>query len=98
MATEPQVDESYAGLPLDPQVSPANDDSGLRLSALRKRLIRRASPDRSQAPRRTFQFVFLLLNVWLGGAFYLWVRHIETGTTEPWYGLPESRDGSPSPA
>lgn len=80
MATGPQVDESYAGLPLDPQVSPANHGSGLRLSALRKKLIRRASPDRSQALRRTFQFVFLLLNVWLGGAFYFWVRHIETGT------------------
>ncbi len=80
MATGPQVDESYAGLPLDPQVSPANDDSGLRLSPPRKKLTRRASPDRSQALRRTFQFVFLLLNVWLGGAFYFWVRHLETGT------------------
>jgi polyferredoxin len=57
-----------------------NDDSGIRLSTLRKKLIRRALPDHSQAQRRSFQLAFLLLNVWLGGTFYFWVRHIETGT------------------
>ena len=55
------------------------DDSGLRLSVLRKKLVRRALPDHSQALRRSFQFLFLLLNVWLGAIFYAWVRHFETG-------------------
>lgn len=58
-----------------------SDDSGLRLAALRKKLVRRAVPDHSQALRRSFQFVFLAWNVWLGGAFYFWVRHFETGSS-----------------
>ena len=55
----------------------------------RKRLIRRRiAPDHSQAIRRSFQGAFLLLNVWVGAAFYLWVRGFETGlhdrtTTRP---------------
>ena len=52
----------------------------MRLAALRKKLVRRAVPDHSQALRRTFQLAFLLLNVWIGGAFYFWVRHLENGT------------------
>ena len=80
MATGHQVDESYADISAEPRASLLNDDSGVRLSALRRKLVRRTSPDRSQALRRTFQIAFLLLNIWLGGAFYFWVRHIETGT------------------
>jgi polyferredoxin len=60
------------------------DDSGLRLSVLRKKLVRRALPDHSQALRRSFQFLFLLLNVWLGAIFYAWVRHFETGANQTW--------------
>ena len=60
----------------------AADDSGIRLVALRTKLIRRALPDHSQIQRRSFQFAFLLLNVWLGGTFYFWVRHIETGALD----------------
>jgi polyferredoxin len=56
------------------------DDSGIRLGNLRKKLIRRAEPDHSQVLRRSFQIAFLLLNVWVGGAFYFWVRGFETGT------------------
>lgn len=41
----------------------------------KKRLIRRAAKDYSQQLRHSFQFAFLLLNVWIGGEFYLWVRH-----------------------
>ena len=58
----------------------AADDSSLRLKTLRKKLTRRTHPDRSQALRRTFQFAFLLLNVWLGVRFFLWVRAFELGT------------------
>lgn len=45
----------------------------------KKRLIRRTARDYSQALRRSFQFAFLLLNLYLGVTFYLWVRHFETG-------------------
>src|SRR5690349_7249844 len=46
----------------------------------RKKLLRRVLRDRSQRYRRTFQFAFLLLNLWLGGQFYFWVRQFETGS------------------
>jgi polyferredoxin len=42
-------------------------------------LVRRTDNDYSQALRRSFQFGFLLLNVYLGSVFYLWVRYYETG-------------------
>ncbi|HLJ45841.1 MAG TPA: 4Fe-4S binding protein, partial [Bryobacteraceae bacterium] len=44
-----------------------------------KKLVRRADKDYSQKLRRGFQIGFLLWNVYLGGLFYLWVRHYETG-------------------
>ena len=46
----------------------------------RKKLVRRARPDRSQLFRRSFQFAFLALNLWIGGVFYFWVRGFETGS------------------
>lgn len=57
----------------------AASDSGTRPAVLRKKLVRRPSPDYSQPVRRVFQFVFLLLNVGLGGMFYLWVHRLEIG-------------------
>ena len=53
-------------------------DSG-RITVLRKKLLRRMDPDRSQTLRRSFQVGFLLLNVWVGVRFYIWVRQFETG-------------------
>ena len=44
----------------------------------KKKLIRRTGRDYSQLLRRGYQFAFLLMNVWLGGQFYIWVRHFET--------------------
>ena len=52
--------------------------AGIRLA--RKKLVRRAAADHSQHYRRALQFAFLLLNLWLGAAFYFWVRQLETGT------------------
>jgi polyferredoxin len=49
----------------------------------KKKLLRRAETDRSQQWRQGFQLAFLLLNVWLGGEFYLWVRQFETGIAGP---------------
>ena len=48
-------------------------------TAPRKKLVKRAPPDRSQALRRIFQLTFLALNVWIGVEFYLFVRYYETG-------------------
>ena len=48
--------------------------------APKKKLIRRTEKDFSQALRRGYQAAFLLLNVWLGGIFYLWVRSLESGS------------------
>ena len=45
----------------------------------KKRLVRRASPDRSQRWRGFFQIAFLVLNLLLGAQFYLFVRYYETG-------------------
>jgi polyferredoxin len=46
---------------------------------IRKKLVKRAAKDRSQALRRTFQLAFLALNVWIGVEFCLFVRYYETG-------------------
>ena len=45
----------------------------------RKKLRKRAPKDRSQALRRGVQTGFLLLNVWIGIQFFLFVRYYETG-------------------
>ena len=59
----------------------------------RKKLIRRTDRDYSQALRRGYQFAFLLLNVWLGGQFYLWVRHFETAGQSPYVPRPAGVEG-----
>ncbi len=43
------------------------------------RFIRRIRPDHSQAWRRNLQTIFLVLNVWLGIQFVLFVRYFESG-------------------
>ncbi len=45
----------------------------------RKPLLNRRRDDRSQSIRSGLQIGFLLLNVWIGFQFYLWVRYYETG-------------------
>src|SRR5579871_6454414 len=57
----------------------------------KKKLTRRVKDDRSQAIRRTYQLAFLILNVWLGGQFYLWVRHFEVGSA--YVGRPAGVEG-----
>ena len=46
----------------------------------KKKLVRRVGRDYSQLVRRSYQAAFLLLNIWVGGIFYFWVRGLETGT------------------
>ena len=45
----------------------------------RKKLGKRALTEHSQTLRRAVQFTFLLLNLWIGVQFYLFVRYYETG-------------------
>lgn len=58
-----------------------------------KKLIRRSEGDYSQALRRSFQFAFLLLNVYLGATFYFWVRQFETGTLKTSLARPAGVEG-----
>ena len=64
-----------------------------RLRAAKKKLIRRRDRDYSQALRRGYQFAFLLMNVWLGGQFYRWVRHYETAGMSAYVSRPAGVEG-----
>ena len=59
MVTRPEMNDVREQVRLSTR--PANP--GTRLSALRKKLTRRACPDHSQVLRRTIQLAFLFLNV-----------------------------------
>ncbi len=59
----------------------------------KKKLIRRTGRDYSQLLRRGYQFAFLLMNVWLGGQFYIWVRHFETGGQSAYVSRPAGVEG-----
>jgi len=58
-----------------------------------KKLVRRASPDRSQALRRAFQLAFLALNVWIGIQFYRFVQYYESGGRTAWTSRPPGVEG-----
>ena len=77
-----QIDAAVSETSRGPELRPLPDDSLVRLAVVRKKLIRRTQPDHSQWLRRVFQFAFLLLNLWVGGAFYFWVRQLEAGNTD----------------
>jgi polyferredoxin len=59
----------------------------------RKKLARRADRDYSQVLRRSFQFAFLVMNLWLGGLFYIWVRHFESEATTGTVNRPAGVEG-----
>jgi polyferredoxin len=59
----------------------------------KKMLVRRASADRSQQVRRAVQFAFLLLNVYIGVRFLLWVRFFESQGRTFYVGRPAGVDG-----
>ena len=60
---------------------------------IRKKLVKRAAKDRSQALRRGFQLAFLALNVWIGIEFYLFVRYYETGGRSVYGSRPPGVEG-----
>ena len=62
-------------------------------STPKKKLIHRTDREYSQALRRGYQFAFLLLNVWLGSQFYLWVRHFETAGQSRYVTRPPGVEG-----
>ncbi len=51
----------------------------IRTRAEKKRIVRRSVLDRSQRIRHIVQGLFVILNVWIGMQFWLWVRHFERG-------------------
>jgi len=59
----------------------------------KKKLVRRTDHDYSQITRRSFQIAFLLLNVWIGGLFYFWVRQFEPGGRPTSFDRPAGVDG-----
>ena len=78
MATEPN--HICVEMPFHPVLKKPVQVSSVGSTPVRKKLIRRVRPDYSQSIRRGFQFVFFVLNVWIGASFYTWVRGFETGT------------------
>ena len=78
MSTQPhdEVVSSPPPLPLARFPEPAQPKNSQK-----KKLIRRTQRDYSQRLRHSFQYAFLLWNVYLGGLFYIWVRQFETGMT-----------------
>jgi len=62
-------------------------------AARKKTWLRRIDGDTSQQWRRGFQLAFLLLNVWLGGQFYLWVRQLELGNSQSAISRPPGVEG-----
>jgi polyferredoxin len=62
------------------------------MSTQSKPIVRRRR-DRSQTLRSAFQAAFLLLNVWIGARFYLFVRYWETGGVGPRVSRPPGVEG-----
>lgn len=94
MATQEIIPETFRA-PVEPGMSSTAEEltPSKPRSTPRKKLIRRTDRDYSQALRRGYQFAFLLLNVWLGGQFYLWVRHFETAGRSPYVPRPAGVEG-----
>ncbi|MGA7829418.1 MAG: 4Fe-4S binding protein [Terracidiphilus sp.] len=59
----------------------------------KKPFVSRLTPDRSQKVRRTVQFSFLLLNIWIGVQFILWVRFFESQGSSVYVERPAGVDG-----
>ncbi|MCL5006163.1 MAG: 4Fe-4S binding protein [Acidobacteria bacterium] len=71
------VPQSHSGsATANPLIAPDPAPPALKNKPKKKSLRRRAH-DHSQQLRLVFQAVFLLVNIWLGGDFYLWVRQFE---------------------
>jgi len=74
------------------EVRPVRIQTARMKDGTRKRFLRRW-PDRAQPLRHTFQTAFLLLNLWVGARFYMWVRYYETGGTSAFVERPPGVEG-----
>ena len=94
MATQLHSEISTSPLPNSVGVGVNRNRSSSQVqSPAKKKLIRRANRDYSQRLRRGYQFVFLLMNVWLGGQFYFWVRHFEAAGRSAYVWRPAGVEG-----
>jgi polyferredoxin len=91
--------QSAAARPLTFHRTPPDGKSPLaaksRLTAappLKKTFVRRKSDD-TQLVRRSFQAAFLLLNLWIGARFYVFVRYFEMGGHGAWVPRPAGVEG-----
>jgi len=87
---------TQAAVPSNPE--PTHSPAGpIKLKAVapnrKKKLIRRVEKDDSAIYRRSFQGAFLLLNLWIGTRFYLWVKQYEVGTAFPQIARPAGVEG-----
>jgi ferredoxin len=91
----PPLAHANACVGTDPLVRPSREATVLAPTTrpLRKKLVGRAGRNRSQLFRRSFQFAFLALNLWIGAAFYFWVRGLETGSQVPLMTRPAGVEG-----
>ena len=65
----------------------------IRPARRKKQLNRRTSIDQSQQMRRGVQVIFVLLNLWIGWEFYLFVRYCESGGAERMVERPAGAEG-----
>ena len=66
-----QFHSDIIATPPDAAVNPSLFSLKEKPKITKKKLIRRHDHDYSQVLRRGYQFAFLLINVWVGGQFYL---------------------------
>jgi polyferredoxin len=94
MATQEIIPETFRAI-VEPGVPSTTGEltQSKPRSTPKKKLIRRTDRDYSQALRRGYQFAFLLLNVWLGGQFFVWVRHFETAGLSRYAARPAGVEG-----
>ncbi|HSY01628.1 MAG TPA: 4Fe-4S binding protein [Acidobacteriaceae bacterium] len=71
----------------------AATEGAVRTMRERKRVVRRAAPDRSQKLRRMTQGAFVALNAFIGLQFYVWVRWLEIRGPGSPVGRPTGVDG-----
>ena len=73
--------------------TPNPEPETVRSAKAKKKLVRRTDRDYSQQLRRTFQFVFLAWNIYLGALFYTWVRHFESSAVSTPVARPAGVEG-----
>ena len=78
MGIQVQPGNTVSALPVTIEPTPPQPATRRR----KKKLVRKRLRDHSQQLRHGFQVAFLLLNVWLGGQFYLWVRQFEVAGSQ----------------